>query len=1671
MKTIKTTGYYLLIITFLLFGLNCTAQNSVNGAFAVTDVYSSSVIGSEYTIGGDFSDINYMFSALDIKVSDIIVDGDGKLFRIDAIQSSNSIHIIVDVTYLSGASDPAQTEPLNYASGTLFRPTANGYPLVTYDPINPNPRLMASVQNAALLAISKDISIVNVSSSTTGSDLSTEIDRATAAEATKEDTANKSVDLTADGASDLKFPSVKAVKTYVDAGDTTAATNLETEATRATTAEGTKEDTANKSVDLTIDGASDVKFPSVKAVKTYVNALATADATTISKGKIQLAGELTGTAEAPTLVNDAVTGKVLTGFTSGTGAVVATDNILQAIEKLDGKQAAITLTTTGTSGASTLVGNTLNIPQYSGGTGDAATANPLSQFAATTSAQLAGVLGDETGTGAVMFSASPTLTGIALAPTPVVDTNTDQVATTAFVLGQLSSTTPIIDGTAAIGTGKTFARADHVHPTDTSRVPAAGSSSVTTLGTITSGTWNGTAIPVANGGTGATTASSGLNNLLPTQTANAGRVLQTDGANATWVTASTGDAATANPLSQFATTTSAQLAGVLSDETGTGMVVFSASPTLTGIALAPTPTFDTNTDQVATTAFVLGQLSSTTPIIDGTASAGIATTSSRADHVHPTDTLRAPAAGSSSITTLGTITSGTWNGTAISVANGGTGAITSSSALNNLLPTQTANAGRVLQTDGVNASWVTTSIGEAATANPLSQFATTTSAQLAGVLSDETGTGSVVFSASPTLITPNLGTPTVLEGTNITGTATGLTAGTVTTNADLTGEVTSSGNMTTVKNATVIGKVLTGFTSAAGQILTTDSILQAIEKLDGNLAGGISDATTISKGRIQLAGDLAGTAASPMVAGINGTSLAGLATGILKNNTTTGVPSIASVRTDYAEPTTVLATGILKNTNGSGQHTIALAADFPRLDQNTSGTAANVTGIVNGSNGGTGINNGLNTITLGGNFTTAGSYSTTLVVSANTAVNLPGSGTLATLTDVFTASATNANLTGPITSSGNATLVTSQTGTGSKFVMDNSPTLITPTLITPNLDTPTALVGTNITGTAAGLTAGTVTTNADLTGEVTSSGNATTVTNDAVIAKVLTGFSRTSGAITATDNILQAIEKLDGNLAAGVIDATASDKGIIQLAGDLAGTAATPRVAGINGTSLAGLSTGILKNTTATGMPSIATVRTDYAEPTSALPSGILKNTTVTGQHTIALPADFPRLDQNTSGTAANVTGTVSGANGGTGVNNGSHTITLGGDFVMAGPHLVTLSTTGETALTLPLSGTLATLDDLVAETTPDATTGSKGKIQLAGDLTGTAAAPWVTNAAVITKVLTGFASGSGAVSGTDTILGAIQKLDGKQTAITLTTTGTSGASTLVGSTLNIPQYAGSTGTVTGVSVTTANGISGTVTAAPTPALSLSLAAITPTSINGVVLSGAATPTLSVTGTTAVSGTNSGDNAVNITYESDYRAANFRSGIEYALPNASTSGTALNVSGIVAGANGGTGVANIGKTLTLGGNLTTTGPFASNITATAATAVTLPTSGTLATLDGVESLTNKSITGSSNGTSTIVGFNTVVNTVSATTYTLVQADNGKVLNFTNGSAITLTIPAGLSAGFNCLIVQYGAGVITLTGSGTAVVNKSNYTKTAGPYSIATIVSPVTNVFITSGNMN
>lgn len=95
----------------------------------------------------------------------------------------------------------------------------------------------------------------------------------------------------------------------------------------------------------------------------------------------------------------------------------------------------------------------------------------------------------------------------------------------------------------------------------------------------------------------------------------------------------------------------------------------------------------------------------------------------------------------------------------VTVAKGGTGL----TALGTALQVLRVNAGGTALEYASPAGG-----GDALVANPLSQFAATTSAQLAGVISDETGSGPLVFANSPTLVTPALGTPASGTLTNCT---------------------------------------------------------------------------------------------------------------------------------------------------------------------------------------------------------------------------------------------------------------------------------------------------------------------------------------------------------------------------------------------------------------------------------------------------------------------------------------------------------------------------------------------------------------------------------------------------------------------------------------------------------------------------------------------------------------------------------------------------------------------------------------------------------------------------------------------------------------------------------------------------------------------------------------
>ena len=127
------------------------------------------------------------------------------------------------------------------------------------------------------------------------------------------------------------------------------------------------------------------------------------------------------------------------------------------------------------------------------------------------------------------------------------------------------------------------------------------------------------------------------------------------------------------------------------------------------------------------------------------------------------------------------------------------------------------------------------------------------------------------------------------------------------------------------------------------------------------------------------------------------------------------------------------------------------------------------------------------------------------------------------------------------------------------------------------------------------------------------------------------------------------------------------------------------------------------------------------------------------------------------------------------------------------------------------------------------------------------------------------------------------------------------------------------------------------------------------------------------------------------------------------------------------------------------------------------------------TLQNDETITNSTdgtveIGGNLSGTGSISGFDANLNDQTGTTYTLTSSDNGKVVTLNNANAITLTIAASLGDGFNCLIVQKGAGQVTLSAaSGVTVANRSSETKTAGQYATVSVINIGSDTYILSGD--
>jgi len=242
---------------------------------------------------------------------------------------------------------------------------------------------------------------------------------------------------------------------------------------------------------------------------------------------------------------------------------------------------------------------------------------------------------------------------------------------------------------------------------------------------------------------------------------------------------SANNAFTTDKLSDFAATSSAELKTVISDETGTGALVFATSPTLVTPALG-TP--------------ASGVLTNCTGTAAGLTAGAVSTITGLAPDTATTQATQANITTCANLATVGTIGTGVWQGTAID------GAYVDIEGTE-VKSTGEGGGSKFLREDGDGTcSWVSIpGGGDALTANPLSQFAATTSAQLAGVMSDETGSGDLVFATSPTLVTPALGTPSsgnLGSCTAYPGDASLTTIGTVTSGTISTGAVIADATMT-----------------------------------------------------------------------------------------------------------------------------------------------------------------------------------------------------------------------------------------------------------------------------------------------------------------------------------------------------------------------------------------------------------------------------------------------------------------------------------------------------------------------------------------------------------------------------------------------------------------------------------------------------------------------------------------------------------------------------------------------------------------------------------------------------------------------------------------------------------------------------------------------------------
>ena len=156
-----------------------------------------------------------------------------------------------------------------------------------------------------------------------------------------------------------------------------------------------------------------------------------------------------------------------------------------------------------------------------------------------------------------------------------------------------------------------------------------------------------------------------------------------------------------------------------------------------------------------------------------------------------------------------------------------------------------------------------------------------------------------------------------------------------------------------------------------------------------------------------------------------------------------------------------------------------------------------------------------------------------------------------------------------------------------------------------------------------------------------------------------------------------------------------------------------------------------------------------------------------------------------------------------------------------------------------------------------------------------------------------------------------------------------------------------------------------------------------------------------------------------------------------------TIGTGVWQGTIVGPTYGGTGVNNGTKTITLGGNFTHSGAHTLTLTTTANTNVTLPTTGTLATLAGSETLTNKTITGAVITTGSINNTPIGASTANTGAFTSLTANNAVTFTSSTDASALGTAAVVLTGGLSVAKAMYIGTNITGAGAATSTLDGFN----------------------------